>query len=279
MLGTVAAVLAIGAAVSSWRVLSSYSAKGFALGGIVLLLFVLRQVYQSLKGKKLTWPLTGDLAAIGGLGACTAVVITNLISVDLPTLRFVQADALALSEIEHDLGPKASVVSYVSDAEQAVSSLGNVQSIALDSLVGALVAAVVILFLVMVMIVRERKREIGIQKAIGTPNEPIMAQFTTEALTFTLLGLVVGAVIGIIAASPVTSSLVSHSGVLSGTGARGLFGAGSPVLANLTNINAQVGWPVIVECLAAAVGVAVLASAAASWMISRVRPAEVLRSM
>ena len=96
------------------------------------------------------------------------------------------------SEIEHDLGPKASVVSYVSDAEQAVSSLGSVKSIALDSLVGALAAAVVILFLVMVMIVRERKREIGIQKAIGTPNGQIMAQFTTEALTFTLLGLVVG---------------------------------------------------------------------------------------
>jgi putative ABC transport system permease protein len=187
--------------------------------------------------------------------------------------------ATVTSEIEHDLGPKASVVSYVTDAEQAVSSLGGVQSIALDSLIGALVAAVVILFLVMVMIVRERKREIGIQKAIGTPNGPIMAQFATEALTFTLLGLVVGAVIGIIAASPVTASLVSHSGVSSDTGARGMFGAGSPVLTNLTNINAQVGWPVIVECLAAAVGVAVLASAAASWMISRVRPAEVLRSV
>ena len=187
--------------------------------------------------------------------------------------------AKVTSEIEHVLGPKASVVSYVSDAEQAVSSLGNVQSIALDSLVGALVAAVVILFLVMVMIVRERKREIGIQKAIGTPNGPIMAQFTTEALTFTVLGLVVGAVIGIIAASPVTSSLVSHSGVSSDTGARGLFGAGSPALANLSHISAQVGWPVIVECVAGAVIVAVAASVASAWLISRVRPAEVLRSV
>lgn len=210
------------------------------------------------------------LQRLGGADKIFNAVVTASSLTDL---------AAVTSEIEHDLGPKASVVSYVSDAEQAVSSLGKVQSIALDSLVGALVAAVVILFLVMVMIVRERKREIGIQKAIGTPNGPIMAQFTTEALTFTLLGLVVGSVIGVIAASPVTSSLVSHSGVSSDTGARGLFGAGSPVLANLTNINAQVGWPVIVACLAAAVGVAVLASAAASWMISRVRPAEVLRSV
>jgi putative ABC transport system permease protein len=187
--------------------------------------------------------------------------------------------AMVTSEVERTLGPRASVVSYVADAEQAVSDLNSVKSIALDSLVGAVGAAVVILFLVMVLIVRERKREIGILKAIGAPDGRIMAQFTTEALTFTLLGLVVGFVIGIIAASPVTSSLVSHSGVSQDTGARGLFGAGNPVLTQLTDINAHVGWPVTVEGLAAAVIVAVLASAAAAWMISRIRPAEVLRSV
>jgi len=183
------------------------------------------------------------------------------------------------SEIERVLGPRASVVSYLADARRAVSALDGVKSIALDSLVGAVAAAVVILFLVMVMIVRERKREIGILKAIGTPNGRIMAQFATEAVTFTLLGLVAGFVIGVIAASPVTSSLVSHSGVSADTGARGLFGAGSPVLTGLTDISAHVALPVILEGLAAAVIVAVLASATSAWMISRVRPAEVLRSV
>ena len=96
------------------------------------------------------------------------------------------------SEIDRTLGKRASVVSYVSDAEQAVSDLNGVKSIALDSLVGAVGAAVVILFFVMVMIVRERKREIGVLKALGAPNGRIMAQFTTEAVTFTLLGLVAG---------------------------------------------------------------------------------------
>lgn len=88
-----------------------------------------------------------------------------------------------------------------------------------------------------------------------------------------------GLVIGIIAANPVTSSLVSHSGVSRDTGARGMFGAGSPVLTNLTAINADAGWAVILDGLAAAVIVAVLASAASAWMISLVRPAEVLRSV
>ena len=182
------------------------------------------------------------------------------------------------SEIERVLGSRASVVSYLADADRAVGDLDSVKSIAVDSLVGAVGAAVVILFFVMVMIVRERKREIGILKAIGGSNGRVIAQFATEAVTFTLLGLIVGFVIGLIAASPVTSSLVSHSGAGSETGARGLFGAGNPTLTHLTDINAHVGLSVIFEGLVAAVVVAALASAASSWMISRVRPAEVLRS-
>lgn len=186
--------------------------------------------------------------------------------------------ATVTAEIERTLGPRASVVSYLADADRAVSDLDGVKSIAVDSLAGAAGAAVVILFLVMVMIVRERKREIGILKAIGASNGRIMAQFTTEALTFTLLGLAVGAVVGIIAASPVTSALVSNSGVSADTGARGLFGAPSPFLSHLTDINTQVGWGVIISGLAAAVVIAVLASAAAAWMIARIRPGQVLRS-
>jgi putative ABC transport system permease protein len=186
--------------------------------------------------------------------------------------------AAVTAAIERTLGPRASVVSYTADAKKAVGSLDSVKDIALYSLAGAAGAAVVILLLVMVLIVRERKREIGILKAIGASNGRIMAQFTTEALTFTLLGLAVGAVVGIIAASPVTSTLVSNSGVSSDTGARGLFGAPSPFLTHLTDINAQAGWGVILAGLAAAVVAAVLASAAAAWMIARIRPAQVLRS-
>jgi putative ABC transport system permease protein len=186
--------------------------------------------------------------------------------------------AAVTSAIENTLGPLASVVSYTADANKAVGSLDTVKSIALYSLAGAVGTGVVILLLVMVMIVRERKREIGVLKAIGGSNGRIMAQFTTEAVTFTLLGSVVGLVAGIIAASPVTSSLVSNSGASSDTGARGVFGAPSPFLTHLTNINAQVGWGVVLDGLAAALVVAVLASAGAAWMIGRIRPAEVLRS-
>ena len=205
----------------------------------------------------------------GETGQVTTAVVTSASLSGLPATT---------AAIERLLGPRASVVSDLGDAGKAIGDLDSVKSIALDSLGGAVGAAAVILFLVMVMVVRERKREIGILKAIGASNRRIMAQFTTEVLTFTLLGLLVGLVTGIAAASPVTSALVSNSRASSAGGGAGLFRAPSPFLSHLTDINAEIGWGVILGALVAAVGIAVLASAATTWMIGRVRPAEVLRS-
>jgi putative ABC transport system permease protein len=197
---------------------------------------------------------------------------TGQVSSAVVTVASLTELAAVTAAIERLLGPEASVASNLADASQAIGDLDSVEGIALYSLAGASGAAVVILFLVMVMIVRERKREIGILKAIGAPNARILAQFTTEALTFTLLGWAVGLLAGIAAAGPVTSALVSHSGASSAAGAP------SPFLSRLTDINAQAGWAVILGGLAAAVVIAVLASAATTWMIGRISPAEALRS-
>jgi putative ABC transport system permease protein len=203
---------------------------------------------------------------------------TGQVSSAVVTVASLGELAATTSAIEHALGPVASVTSNLADASQALGDLDGVKSIALYSLTGAVGAAVIILFLVMVMIVRERKREIGILKAIGASNGRIMAQFTTEAATFTLLGLVVGLIAGIVTGSAVTAALVSHSGASSATGSAGLPGAPSPFLGHLTDISAHVGWGVLFEALTAAVVVALLASAATTWMIGRIQPAEAVRS-
>ena len=48
----------------------------------------------------------------------------------------------------------------------------------------------------MVMVVRERRREIGVFKAIGASNIKIMSQFIAEAVTLTFLGMLAGIIIG-----------------------------------------------------------------------------------
>ena len=71
-------------------------------------------------------------------------------------------------------------------------------------------AGAIIILLAMIMIVRERRREIGVIKAIGGTNRSVMTQFTSEALTLTVMGGIVGLAIGIAVSGPMTSSLVTN---------------------------------------------------------------------
>jgi putative ABC transport system permease protein len=141
----------------------------------------------------------------------------------------------------------------------------------------------------MMMIVRERRREIGVMKAIGSSNLKTMLQFISESVTLTILGLVVGLVIGVAAASPVTKILVNNSTPSSqqmpgpGQGGPrpvggGFRGFGNNSLANARNIQARVGWDILGYGVGAAVLIAIVGSALPAYFISRVRPSEVMRA-
>jgi putative ABC transport system permease protein len=175
-----------------------------------------------------------------------------------------------------DLGPGAVVTSGVAQAGQALAPLQSVESLSLYSLLGAVGAAAMIIFLVMVMTVRERKREVGTVKAIGGSNAGIVVQFMTEALTFALAGGIAGLIAGAIAASSITSSLVSGSGQ---SGSAGSPPPGQdPALAHLSQVHAAATVPEVLIGLAGILVVAAFGSAAASYLISRIQPAEALRS-
>ena len=194
----------------------------------------------------------------------------------------------ATTEITNSLGSgTADVTSSVTQANNAIQPLQSIKTITLYSLLGAVIAGSIIILLTMVMIVRERRREIGVIKAIGASNTRVILQFMTEAVTLTLMGAVIGLGIGIAGSSPVTKLLVTNSTATS-TGPGGFggrpgggffarqFGGGGAF--NIRSVHAVVGWDILLYGLLAAILIAVIGSAIASGLIAKVRPAEVMRT-
>jgi len=206
-----------------------------------------------------------------------------------------------VSKIKDTLGSSADVTSSQDSAKQAIDPLESVKSISTFSLIGAVVAGAVIILLTMIMIVRERRREIGVFKAIGASNLKIMFQFMSEAVTLTVLGLLAGLIIGAVAANPVTKLLVNNStsnqtannnvtvndgagGARGRAGGRGGFAFrrlgnfGNNTLANARDVHASVGTNVLVYGVGTAFIIAIVGSAIPALLISKIRPAEVMRA-
>lgn len=207
----------------------------------------------------------------------------------------VQVDSISnlnstVNSIKNKLGSKADVVSQQDTSSQALQPLENIKTVSLYSLIGAIVAGAVIIFLTMLMIVRERRREIGVLKAIGAPNSKIMLQFICEAISLTILGGILGAVGGLFFSDPVLRVLVSNAtsqtttntvqqGMRSFGGGVGNFvarfapGTGSA----LQNLHTVLDVNLLLYGIAAILIIAIIGSAVPAFLISRVSPAEVLR--
>jgi putative ABC transport system permease protein len=205
--------------------------------------------------------------------------------------------AATVDSVEDKLGSAADITSSQDTAEETVAPLENVKSIAMFSLVGALIAGAVIILMTMLMIVRERRREIGVMKAIGASNLKVTFQFMSEAVTLTCLGLAVGLLLGLVTAGPVTSALVTTSAnnaaaesvpgaggpspgkpMLTMRGPGGVAKLGDDSVENIRNIQASVGWEALGYGAAAALIIAIIGSALPAFFISKIRPAEVMRA-
>jgi putative ABC transport system permease protein len=212
-----------------------------------------------------------------------------------------------VAALQKSLGSKADVVAGTTDTADTLASLDSIKTVATYSLIGALVAGAVIIFLSMLMIVRERRREIGVLKAIGSSNRKISFQFMTEALTLTGMAAIVGVLLGIVLSNPVLDALVSSNSTTStaagGFGGRGFgggrgfaggfgggggpavrfnaggFGRGVTQFGNaLSNLHTVVGFNVLLYGVLAALVIAIVGTSIPAWLTAKVRPAEVMRA-
>ena len=251
---------------------------------------------------------TGNTFSNGGIIMPLATLQTLSGQPGDVTSVIVQVDSVdnldsTVAALTSSLGTKADVVAGTTGTADTLSSLNSIKTVATYSLVGALVAGAVIIFLSMLMIVRERRREIGVLKAIGSSNGKISFQFVWEALTLTSMAAVAGVLLGIVLSNPVLDALVSTSSSTTATGFGGRGGFGGPGGAGggggggvvrftpgnfgrgvtqfgdtLSNLHTVVGFNVLVYGILAAIGIAIVGTAVPAWLTAKVRPAEVMRT-
>ena len=207
----------------------------------------------------------------------------NSVLVQVDSIDHIQKVA---SDIKTITGDKADIVSSEDTASQAIAPLENIKTISMYSLIGSLVAGAIILFLTMVMIVRERRREIGVLKAIGSSNFLVTTQFAVESLVLTISSSVIGIILGTLLSNPILKVLVNNNTssttqnpaqghmMMMRVGAGIVNGAQS----SLRNLSANVGYDVILYGLLAAVIIAILGSVIPSFVIAKISPAEVMRA-
>ena len=168
-----------------------------------------------------------------------------------------------------DITTTASMYGLINESVASASGTSQMAMI-----VALIVAAVVILFSVILM-VRQRVKEIGILKAIGASNRQIELQLGGEALAMSVMAAIIGALITYPLAQKVANLLVASSGGGFGIPSEGgLFGGG---VTRVAGISVAVSPEVFLYALGIAIALAIVASIFPARYISRIKPAEVLR--
>ena len=268
-----------------------------------------------------TFTVYGTTVTVAGIFDSGTTFSNNAIIMSLPTLQKLssQTGQLTSATINVDsvtnidsvttaakttLGTTADVTSSKSSVESAIEPLNSVKTVSTFSLIGATVAGAVIILLTMIMIVRERKREIGVVKAIGGSNLRIMSEFMVESLTLAVMGAVIGLIIGVAGGQPVTKMLVTNSTSSTSTTSQTPGGFGMPgettgsstttatrptggfgrrlannqAIQGISNIKAQIGLSILAYGFGAAILIAIIGSGLAAALIAKVRPSNVMRA-
>lgn len=184
-------------------------------------------------------------------------------------------------------------------ATAGLSSIKNVQSFAATFLIITLVIGGIVLFIINMINIRERKYEIGVLRTIGISKSKLTMQFVSELLMVGFVALMLGAGIGAamsqsvsnsLLASEINSSKESSEKVKSNFGGPGGFNPmadggsmkdfaekGRPKVEAYDSIDAVVNINVLLELLGIGLTLILISSLAAMVSIQRFTPLTILK--
>ncbi len=99
--------------------------------------------------------------------------------------------------------------SDASQYEQSIVPLENLSAMSMYFLAVVLGIGAVVLIVLNIFSVRERKYEVGALTAIGMKKYKVSLQFLTEILTVTIVAVFLGAIVGSVTSVPVTNALLA----------------------------------------------------------------------
>jgi putative ABC transport system permease protein len=173
-------------------------------------------------------------------------------------------------------------------------SVSNLSSFATTFLVITLVIGSIVLFVINMINVRERKYEIGVLRTIGMKKRYVITQFALELLIISLFGLILGAGVGSLISVPTANKLLAKEittaqeeskniednfgGMGNGQGRTNhILNSGVSNIEYVSKINAVVDFAVLIELLGIGLALTVVSSLAATISISRFSPLTILK--
>ena len=208
-------------------------------------------------------------------------------------------DKIQAEFYEKGLNENYTVETNEETAMAGLSSIKNVRSFATTFLVITLVIGGIVLFVINMINIRERKYEIGVLRTIGISKSKLTMQFVSELLMVGFVALMIGAGIGAVMSKNVSNSLLASeisSSKESSEKVKGNFGGpggfnpmenggsmkdfaekGRPKVEAYESIDAVVNINVLLELLGIGLTLILISSLAAMVSIQRFTPLTILK--
>jgi len=200
---------------------------------------------------------------------------------------------------EKGLNENYTVETNEETATAGLSSIKNVRAFATTFLIITLVIGGIVLFIINMINIRERKYEIGVLRTIGISKSKLTMQFVSELLMVGFVALMIGAGIGAVMSKSVSNSLLASeisSSKESSEKVKGNFGGpggfnpmenggpmgsfsekGRPKVEAYESIDAVVNIRVLLELLGIGLTLILISSLAAMISIQRFTPLTILK--
>lgn len=212
-----------------------------------------------------------------------------------PTFILTNSDVVELFEEElkeKGLSEYLSVQTNLDQVENATNTIANVKTFAVTFLIITIVIGTIVLMVINMINIRERKYEIGVLRTIGMKKSKVCLQFLSELLIVSCVSLILGCGLGATISVPVSNSLLQNeieSSQNENNNIRDNFGKevndnfenkgfkGVPMVQAFDSIDAVVDFQVLMELLGIGLMITLISSITAITSIQKFSPLAILK--